>query len=310
MVGSGIQDNNTFWTTRRFGLVLALLICVSFPRILLGIESFVFRDYSLFGYPLAHYYRECFWSGEIPLWNPFNNSGLPFLAQWNTMVCYPLSLIYLLLPLPWSLGMFCLVHLFLAGMGMFCLARTWTNNSFVAAMAGVAFAFSGVTLSCLIWPAMTAALAWSPWVLWAVPKAWSSGSKHIVHAAVISALQMLAGGPEVFLFTWITLLALFLCELGNDRASLFPKLKRISCCCLLFLGLVAVQLFHFWIFCCILSAIVRLEERAGPCLRGVGPIYWFLSFTRIEHPRACMSNLTRDGFHRTILELEFLPLPS
>jgi hypothetical protein len=91
-------------TPGRFALILAALICAAFPDVIFGAKSFFFRDYSLFGYPLAHYHRENFWHGQVPLWNPLNNCGLPYAAQWNTMVFYPLSLIYLLLPLPWSLG--------------------------------------------------------------------------------------------------------------------------------------------------------------------------------------------------------------
>jgi hypothetical protein len=68
----------------------------------------------------------------MPLWNPLNNCGMPFLAQWNTLSLYPLSLIYLLLPMPWSLGIFCLAHLFLAGMGMYYLAFRWTGHRLAA----------------------------------------------------------------------------------------------------------------------------------------------------------------------------------
>src|SRR4029077_18538436 len=109
----------------RFALVLIILIAAAFPDVLFGGKTFFFRDYALFGYPLAHFHREAFWHGEIPLWNPLNNCGIPYVAQWNTMVFYPLSLIYLLLPLPWSLGWFCLFHLFLAGLGMYFLAFRW-----------------------------------------------------------------------------------------------------------------------------------------------------------------------------------------
>src|SRR5262245_37078438 len=101
----------------RFSLILALLILATFPEVLLGLKTFVYRDFGLFSYPLAYYFRQSFWQGEIPLWNPLNNCGIPFLAQWNTMVCYPPSLLYLLLPMPWSLNFFCLAHLFFAGLG-------------------------------------------------------------------------------------------------------------------------------------------------------------------------------------------------
>src|SRR4029079_1039928 len=104
-------------------------------------------------------------AGEIPFWNPFNNLGLPFLAQWNTLLLYPGSLIYLALPLPWSLNLFCLIHLFFGGLGMFRLAREVTGNGIAAAVAGTAWTFSGLTLNCLVWPNNIAALAWMPWVI-------------------------------------------------------------------------------------------------------------------------------------------------
>ena len=61
------------------------------------------------------------------------------------MPLYPPSLIYLLLPLTWSLSFFCLLHLWFGGFGMYWLARKWTGNNFSGAFAGTAFAFSGMT---------------------------------------------------------------------------------------------------------------------------------------------------------------------
>src|SRR5207249_5269365 len=111
---------------------------------------------------------ESFWRGEVPLWNPLSSCGLPFLAQWNTMALYPFSLFYLLLPLPWSFGVYDLGHLFLAGLGMYLLARRCTGTRLAAALGGLAFAFNGLTWYGLIWPNIIAALAWMPWVVLAV----------------------------------------------------------------------------------------------------------------------------------------------
>src|SRR5262245_23053905 len=97
-----------WFSAKRFALLLVVLILAAFPSVIFGTQSFVHRDFGLWGYPVAHYHRECFWRGELPLWNPYNNCGLPFLAQWGTLVLYPLSLIYLLQPLPWGLNLFCL----------------------------------------------------------------------------------------------------------------------------------------------------------------------------------------------------------
>jgi hypothetical protein len=244
-----------WFTPWRFALLLALLIFAAFPHVLLGLQTFVVRDYGFFAYPLAHFQQECFRHGELPLWDPYNNCGVPFLAQWNTMPLYPPSLIYLLLPLPWSLSFFCLLHLWFAGFGMFFLARQWTGlrragvssvfdgrnawpvstqlsgkeatatqagNSFAAAFAGVAFAFNGLTLNLLMWPSHIATLSWMPWVVLAVELAWREGGQKIILAAFAGALQMLAGGPEIIFLTWILLLALWVQQFiagGGDASS-------------------------------------------------------------------------------------------
>src|SRR6266478_3259077 len=123
-------------TPGRFALLLSLLIAATFPAVALGERTFIIRDFGLFSYPVAFFQRESFWRGELPLWNPLNHCGLPFLAQWNTMALYPPALIYLLLPLQWSLSFFCRVHLFWGGLGMYFLAHRWTNHRLAAALAG------------------------------------------------------------------------------------------------------------------------------------------------------------------------------
>ena len=190
-------------TPRRFAALLVLLVFVSWPQVFLGLQCFVYRDFGYFTYPVAQFQRDCFWRGELPLWNPLNCSGIPFLAQWNTAALYPPSLFYLLLPLPWSLGVFQILHLLLGGLGMFLLARRWTGNAFAAAVAGVVFAFSGLNQNCLMWVSNLAALAWMPWVIWRVELAAREGGSQIAIAALVGAMQMLSGAPEIIALTWL-----------------------------------------------------------------------------------------------------------
>jgi hypothetical protein len=223
-----VQPNGTdpfgekFFTPARFGILLALLAFASFPQVVLGLETFVARDFGFFAYPLAHFQQECFQSGDLPFWNPYNNCGVPFLAQWNTMPLYPPALFYLLLPLKWALSMFSLLHLWWAGLGMYFLARRWTGNNFAAAFAGVAFAFNGFTLNLLMWPSHIATFSWMPWVILAAQLAWRDGMEKIILASFVGALQMLAGGPETIFLTWAIASALWLGELAQ-RAAGVPR---------------------------------------------------------------------------------------
>src|SRR5438477_5145853 len=256
-----IGDPSAWLTAPRFALLLLLLIIGFFPDLVFGAKTFLYRDYALFGYPLAHYNREAFWHAEVPLWNPLNNCGIPYLAQWNTMFFYPLSLVYLLLPMPWSLGWFCLLHLFLAGLGMHCLAYRWTNNRLGASVAGIAFAFSGFTLSCLIWPNDIAALGLLPWVLLWVERGWDRGGVALAKAAGLAAVQMLSGAPEIILFTWVLVGVLWLYQIFRAKAARGTILARSVLIGLLVAGIAAVQLLPF-------LDLLRHSHRAGQTIAG------------------------------------------
>lgn len=240
------QDADAWFTPGRFAALLAVFLGVTFLGVVSGQETFFQRDFGVFTYPVAHYFRECFWRGELPLWNPLNNCGVPLLAQWNTAVLYPPSLFYLIFPLSWSLGVFNVGHLFLAGMGMYFLARRWTGNSLAASVAGLVFAFNGLSWHMLIWISNLAAWAWMPWVVLAVELAWLQGGwRRIGLAALAGAMQMLAGAPEIIFLTWALLAVLWLGEFLSGTIPRGRLLGRFAAVPLLVAGLSAAQLLPF-----------------------------------------------------------------
>jgi hypothetical protein len=236
-----------WFTTGRFAGVLAAFCLVAFWKVLLGGEAMFYRDYGFLGYPFIFFSRESFWQGELPFWNPYVNCGAPFLAQWNTLALYPGSLIYWLLPLPWSLGFFCIVHVFLAGLGMYFLAHRWTGDRDGAAVAGTGFAFSGLMLASLIYPNYLVTLGWMPWVVLAVERGWREGGRWLVWGALTGALQMLTGAPEILLLTWLLLLVMAAGHAweGQGGAGL-RGMGRFAGMVVLVAGLTAVQLLPFF----------------------------------------------------------------
>ncbi len=226
--GTYVQDHDRhgWFTPWRFGLLLAVAIGAVFPQVIFGGESFFYRDFGVLAYPSVFYHRECFWRGELPLWNPLSNCGAPFLAQWGTMVLYPFSLFYLLLPLPWSLNAFCLGHMFLGGMGAYWLASSWTRNRFAGSVAGFGYVFSGAMFSCLLWPNYAVALGWMPWVVWSVERSWREGGRWLVCAGVIAAMQLLAGVPELVMLTWLFVGGLLLVDMFEGGFNRFVAILR------------------------------------------------------------------------------------
>ncbi|HTB84820.1 MAG TPA: hypothetical protein VK742_14280 [Candidatus Sulfotelmatobacter sp.] len=253
------RDNSAakFFSPARFGIFLALLVFAEFPQVVLGVESFVARDFGFFAYPLAHFQRDCFWRGEIPFWNPYNNCGVPFLAQWNTMPLYPPSLLYLVFPLNWALSFFSLAHLWWAGLGMYFLARRWTKNDFAAAFAGTVFSFNGFTLNLLMWPSHIATFSWMPWLILCAEAAWREGGRKTCLAAMVGALQMLAGGPETIFLTWLVAAAFWLQQFIAGDTPRAKMAWRFPLLVLLVIALSAAQLFPF------LDLVTHAQRESG-----------------------------------------------
>ncbi len=245
-----ISDNATPFGPRNAAWFFAAILLAAYFPILLGGQSLCYRDFGVMAIPTASYHRAALLNGELPLWNPYSNCGVPFLAQWGTMVLYPLSLIYVFLPMPWSLNFFCILHLWIGAMGLYFLARRWIVADWPALVAGAAFLCNGVTQSSLSWPNYTAALGLMPWVVLTVEGAWQSDRAAAIPrtllAALITALQLLTGVPELSIFTWIVLGALWVHRLTRQRDQIRPLLARQTIIVIVAAGLCAAQLLPFF----------------------------------------------------------------
>ncbi len=141
--------------------------------------------------------------------------------------------------------MFCLGHLFIGGLGMYFLVRRWTGNGLAAAVAGAVFGFNGLSWQSLMWLSNDASLAWMPWVVLTLESAWREGGRKIFWAALAGAMQMLAGAPEIIVFTWLIAGTLLLAEAVNHgalRTRMFARFFLVIC---LVTGLAAAQLLPF-----------------------------------------------------------------
>lgn len=211
-----------------FALALALLLGVRFNDVLFGVEAFTLRDFSMFGYPLAAHLQRSLFAGELPLWNTLNQAGTPFLAQWNTMALYPPMLLAALLPLSWSLSVFCIAHQFLGGLGAWRLAFRFTNDRTAAWLAGAAYAGHGLVQNSLMWPNNIAAFGLLPWVLLWTEAACRERGRSFFAATLVGGLQMLTGGPEVILLTWVTAAGLIAVQAWHQAGASRETALRLA----------------------------------------------------------------------------------
>jgi hypothetical protein len=237
-----------WYRPRWFAGLLAIFVIGANFEVVTGEATFGLRDFSMFGYPLAAHLQESLRAHELPLWNPLSECGHPYLAQWNTMVLYPFMLLAVLFPLTWSLGVFCLAHQYLGGLGMYFLARRWTRNGPAGALAAIIYAFDGIMQNSLMWPNNIAAFGLLPWVLWAVQHGWRTGGRPLLLASGLAALQLLTGAPEVILITWLFVLLVLAAERNVPGRPLGARIFAFRCVCIIGIAalLAAVQLIPFF----------------------------------------------------------------
>ena len=158
------------WSIRRadaLGLLLVLAVTtVAAIRLLAG-GTLVGQDAATQFYPWYGYLGEQLRALEIPGWNPFQFSGAPFAADPQSGWTYvPAMLIFSLLPLPLAAPVFLWLHLALAGVGIYVLARALGMPVAAAIVAGTAYQLTGPVYGrSVCCPAAMEVAVWTPWVL-------------------------------------------------------------------------------------------------------------------------------------------------
>ncbi len=142
-------------------------------------------------------------AGRFPLWNPYQHAGTPFFATAQHLLLYPLNVLYLLLPTPQAMAGTTLLHLVLALLFTFALARTIGLSVAAGATAAVAYGFS-TTLAALIYlPHHLYGAVWIPLLLALVHRV-VCGPRRLAAAiglGAAAATQYLGSYPMFCLFS-------------------------------------------------------------------------------------------------------------
>lgn len=185
-------------------LILILPVLLLYWPVLTG-GQLAFEDrlsYYVWRAPL----REMCWQ-----WTPLEFAGSPILGDIQRAVFYPLSFPFYLLPAGPAISLSLILHSLLACAGVYFLARELEIEPPAASLAAVAFTLG-------FWPVfrvsivtMNAVLAWLPWLAWATCRLFRRPSPGVWAAlAVFSALQWLAGHPQLVYYTYLALAAIAL----------------------------------------------------------------------------------------------------
>jgi hypothetical protein len=148
-------------------------------------------------------------AGELPLWNPHQFSGIPFLAAGQQSAFYPLSILYYALPLPAAYGWFTVITLWMAGAFLYAFLRGIGVGRAGAAVGGTVYGMAGCFVASAVFPMILGAAAWIPllllmieWIIVRRPFARRDGTLiWLMIGAVALGCSILAGHVEITYYT-------------------------------------------------------------------------------------------------------------
>ena len=119
--------------------------------------------------PWLEFNRAMLRQGRLPLWNPHAGCGAPHLANGQSAVFDPFHLLAYLGTVPRALAWMAAGRLWVAGLGMFLLARAWGAGAWGRWFAGLVYPFCGFLIVWLLYPVTPVAI-WLPWLLLATDR--------------------------------------------------------------------------------------------------------------------------------------------
>jgi len=167
-------------------------------------------------YPWRLYAARMLHQGQIPLWNPYQFSGAPFVANLQSAVFYPLNLSFWIFDVRYAFGISAALHTLLAAFGTYFLAQRWKLSRPASLLAAIGFAFCGYLAAWFVLPTLADTACWLPLLILLLElTADAPNNKRWSRLAIFSlalACAVLAGHVQIFLYIVAALIlrALFL----------------------------------------------------------------------------------------------------
>jgi hypothetical protein len=176
------------------------------------------RDvYRLF-IPDSAFLRDSLKAGVLPLWNPYEMLGQPFLAAMQTEVLYPVRIFFALAAGPvWGISLTQLFHTVLAVTGTYLACKKLGARWPSAVAGGIAFGLSALYTQLAAQQNIAGAAAYSGFIFAAAISAVRRpGARSAAVLAILIALSALAGSPEML--AWQMMLACVVISFAKQRA--------------------------------------------------------------------------------------------
>jgi len=152
-------------------------------------------------YPWRQFAGESLGAGEIPLWNPHELCGNPFVGNNQSAVFYPETWLHALMPTDRALGWATSLCFFIAGALMYWFLRLLRLRRGACLLGAIAFMFNGFIIGWSCFPSFRSVPAWLPGMLLGFELALGRRrAQGIALMSLFTGLQFLAGNLHISLY--------------------------------------------------------------------------------------------------------------
>jgi len=154
--------------------------------------------------PWTIYAVERLKKGEIPLWNPYSQLGVPFLGNGQSAIFYPTMLLHLALPPSWSWTIAAALKLFVAGVGVWVLAGKYGLRGSPRLLSSIVFMLCGFNVVWLNHPQTNVSVL-LPWAVLVTELLVERVTlMRVLGGALVFAIQFLGGHPGTCIHLLVT----------------------------------------------------------------------------------------------------------
>jgi hypothetical protein len=206
-----------FWAAAL--LLVGMIVCFWTFRVVLADTEYSgwgWVDLIVYYYP---HYQATFAQiaqGRLPIWNPYQLCGIPWLASLQIGVFYPSHVLYVFLPTGVAMAASSLLHFLLVGVSVAVFAHRVGLGVPAALLAAALCTMRGSMPLLTVSPNAMEAAAWlAPGAVGLLGLARGAGARSIGLLAISTAASILAGYPQntvYIVYAWGALLAVLLVQ--------------------------------------------------------------------------------------------------
>lgn len=139
--------------------------------------------------------------GRLPLWNPYNFSGYPQLANFQTAIFSPFTILYFLFPFIDAWSIVVLIQPLLGGLFMYLFLRELELSKPASLTGSVSFMFCGFIVVWMAYGTLAMAIVFLPLALYAVERYWKRKKNIFLFILALSiAFSILSGHFQTSLY--------------------------------------------------------------------------------------------------------------